>query len=111
LFDGIEAIDDRHVIDDFFVAELDKVSDAITDRPPLARFVPVSLPITEGRSSTSMVVATKRRRDHKVGLSRPNNFMTRYLPTRAERQNVDGSADGPHHVVVKKVCEGRHVAD
>src|SRR6476646_3813365 len=29
-----------------------------------------------------MVVATKRRRDHKLGLSRPNNFMTRYLPTR-----------------------------
>jgi len=29
----------------------------------------------------------------------------------AERQNVDGSTDRPHHVVVEKVGEGRHVAD
>jgi hypothetical protein len=28
----------------------------------------------------------------------------------AERQNVDRTADGPHHVVIEKGCEGGHVA-
>jgi hypothetical protein len=29
----------------------------------------------------------------------------------AEGQNVDRSADGPHHLVAEKIGEGRHFAD
>src|SRR5262245_1048366 len=51
-----------------------------------------------------MVLATKRRPDSKVGLSRPSSFITRSLPIR--RPQKGRMSTGPlNHVVVKKARE------
>src|SRR5260221_8869169 len=107
LFHCIEAVDDRHVVDNFFISELDEMGDAVADSRPPARLVAVSRPSTAAWSpSTSIFLVTKRRPDNKDGISATSSLITTSLPTR--RPQKGRMSTGP--LMVQTTSSSRKVA-
>jgi len=114
LLDRVVTVDDRHVVDDLFIAEPDKVGDAIADRLTTRAFGcgqsaqdRGAIPIHQHGLCHEAAAGQQSRA---VPSEQLHHQVLAYTAT-TEGKNVDRPADGPHHVVVEKARERIQVTD
>ncbi len=104
LLDRVEAVNDRYVFDDLFFAELDEVRDAIADGVTV-----LALGCRESCKHGGIIAINEHRARHETPVRQKRGTILHQQlhhavlagALAAERKNVDGPADGPHHVIVE----------